>query len=301
MRRASHRTQPTVDPDADTRAALVTITDFCERIAEGDLEGRLPVLAGPPEVQRARVGLNRVADLIDAYVRESQATLTAAGEGRFYRRFLRRGMPGAFRAGAERIDSARHALEQAADQSAREEAERAELAERLVAVAARVADAAHGLAVSAASLSASAEAAADAADGSRSTVTTLSDTSGQIQDAVGLVKTIAGRTRLLALNAAIEAARAGEAGRGFAVVADEVRTLADESAGRSDDIADHVTAALAAATEAGQTIEQIGTLVAGMTEQVAAVAASAGGRDGEGLAEMAELLRAEITRFARLP
>ncbi|WP_206155789.1 methyl-accepting chemotaxis protein [Cellulomonas taurus] len=286
--------------DRSGTADLDAIATFCERLAQGDLEVRLPPLSDSPEVQRARTGLNRVADLIDAYVRESQATLTAAGAGRFHRRFLRRGMPGAFRSGAARIDAARSALQRAAEQTAREQAERAALAERLVLIAAGVADAAHSLAVSATSLSASARAAADATEGSRSTVTSLTDTSAQIKDAVGLVKTIAGRTRLLALNAAIEAARAGEAGRGFAVVAAEVRTLADESAGRSDDIADHVTAAMTAATEAGHTIEQIGALVAGMTDQVAAVAASAGGGDGEGLAEMAETLRVEITRFATL-
>lgn len=290
-----------VDPDHETRAALTAIADFCARIADGDLEGRLPALPGPPEVASARAGLNRVADLVDAYVRESQATLAAAGEGRFHRRFLRRGMPGAFRSGAARIDAARAALENAATRGAREQTERTELAERLVLVAAGVAEAAQALTVSAASLATSAGAAASAADGSRSTVRSLEATSTQIQDAVGLVKTIAGRTRLLALNAAIEAARAGDSGRGFAVVAAEVRTLADESAARSDGIAAQVTAARAAAADAGHAIEQIGALVAGMNDQVSAVSASVGGRDGAGLAEMAERLRGEIARFAALP
>lgn len=288
----------TVDPA--TERSLVAIAEFCERVAEGDLEGRLPVLDGDPAVVRARASLNRLVDLVDAYVRESQASLTAAGEGRFYRRFLRRGMPGAFREGAARIDAARAALQEAAERSAREQAERAELAERMVAVAARVADAAHGLASSAASLSASASAAAEAARGSRATVLALGETSGQIQEAVGLVKAIASRTRLLALNATIEAARAGETGRGFAVVAGEVRTLADDSAGRSDDIALQVVATQGAASEAGRAIERIDELVGGMSDQVAVVAAAAGGDGRAGLAQMAEELRAEIMAFAQL-
>ncbi|MEN1975647.1 methyl-accepting chemotaxis protein [Cellulomonas sp. P4] len=286
--------------DEETRRSLELIAAFCDRVADGDLEGRLPVLEGDPAVQRARTALNRVADVVDAYVRESQASLTAAGEGRFHRRFLRRGMPGAFRDGAVRIDAARAGLEAAAQRTARDQAERADLAERMVEVAARVADSAHGLASSAASLATAARSATGAAHDSRETVRELTDTSAQIEEAAGLVKTIASRTRLLALNAAIEAARAGDAGRGFAVVADEVRTLADDSAGRSDDIARQVVAAQAAAEEAGRAIGRIDEIIAGMSTQVAAVAAAADGGDGAGLAELAEQLRAEITSFAQL-
>lgn len=54
---------------------------------------------------------------------------------------------------------------------------------------------------------------------------------------VGLISTIAARTKLLALNAAIEAARVGESGRGFAVVADEVKTLATQTADATGEIA----------------------------------------------------------------
>jgi methyl-accepting chemotaxis protein len=306
MSRALRRRAPQDDAPAGpvlddaSRASLELVVAFCERIAEGDLEGRLPALDGDPAVQRVRDALNRLADLVDAYVRESQAVLTAAGEGRFYRRFLRRGMPGAFRDGAVRIDAARAGLEAAAERTARDQAERADLAERMVAVAARVAESAHGLASSASLLGAAAQDATAAARDSRETVQGLTDSSAQIEEAAGLVKTIASRTRLLALNAAIEAARAGDAGRGFAVVADEVRTLADDSAGRSDDIARQVVATQGAAEEAGRAIGRIDEIIGGMTEQVAAVAGAAGGGDGLGLAELAEQLRAEITTFAAL-
>lgn len=64
----------------------------------------------------------------------------------------------------------------------------------------------------------------------------LSRSSTEIGNVVGVIHDITEQTNLLALNAAIEAARAGEKGRGFAVVADEVRTLAQRTQSSTTEI-----------------------------------------------------------------
>ncbi|MBA3318625.1 MAG: GAF domain-containing protein [Gemmatimonadales bacterium] len=90
--------------------------------------------------------------------------------------------------------------------------------------------------------------------GSVQQVAELGALSTRISGFIGTIREIADLTNLIALNAAIEAARAGREGRGFAVVADEVRDLAAQS--------------LHAAREARGLLEEIGTQVAAVSDQM---------------------------------
>jgi methyl-accepting chemotaxis protein len=94
---------------------------------------------------------------------------------------------------------------------------------------------------------------------------------GKVTEAIA---EISAQTNLLALNATIEAARAGDAGRGFAVVANEIKELAKQTAIATRDIKTHITGIQDATEITVATFERITGAIGGVSDIVAAIAAS---------------------------
>ena len=106
------------------------------------------------------------------------------------------------------------------------------------------------------------------------TMDTIKQSSGKINDIIGVIDGIAFQTNILALNAAVEAARAGEQGRGFAVVATEVRSLAQRSAAAAKEIKTLIEASAHEVDTGSRLVQEAGITmndVLTSTEQVTAI------------------------------
>ncbi len=116
----------------------------------------------------------------------------------------------------------------------------------------------------------------------KESLSSVDETAKKVQSASASISQIARETQLLSLNASVEAARAGESGKGFAIIATAVKTLADEIQGFANQNAENLeklmeilhdlqassagsvdlaTEAIAEASEAARTGEQLNELV----------------------------------------
>jgi methyl-accepting chemotaxis protein len=306
-------------PELDVlREALAEARRVAAAAAQGDSEARFARIEGEegyPEVTGLRLSFNDSLDRTDAFAREVTGALEAINEGRFYRQVLPAGLFGSFLRGARAINDARDAMIESEGRTRAVEAERLELADRfeetVLQVSEQVAAASTELSATAANLSRFAEDAVVQADAATSTMANLDGASREIENVVAFISSVAAQTKLLALNAQIEAARAGAAGRGFDVVASEVKSLAETTAKSTETITNQVEQMIDVSGRSINAIESVQTTVREMTPMVddlryavdghstAAQQASYGldPRIGQGLAQMAEMLRAEVGTF----
>ncbi|MFN8193464.1 MAG: methyl-accepting chemotaxis protein [Nocardioidaceae bacterium] len=303
------------DNDAFFRAVTSEWLRVVRAAAEGDFEERVRFVPGcevVPDAVEFRDSFNLLLDRMDAYVRESAASLEAASSQRFWRRFLRTGMAGSFEVGAKTINGAitsMAATQQCLDEANQRRIELAdELEQTVLHVAEQLASASTELSATSVGLADSARAAVADAQAADCTAHQVETAAGEIEGVVKLISAIASQTQLLALNATIEAAHAGDVGRGFAIVASEVKKLADTTTHATEKITGQVHALQTGTEASAKLMDSVEANVQEMAPLADAVRIAVDGTptDGSyteeygqimGLARMAELLRAEVTSF----
>lgn len=120
------------------REAMDLALEVMAEAAHGNLEARVLRTDFPPEQQRFLERLNHLLDVVDAYVRESTASMKFASQGRHFRRVMARGLPGSFRAGARVLNSATSEMARQASELNESVASRRRLADQFEAAVGQV-------------------------------------------------------------------------------------------------------------------------------------------------------------------
>lgn len=94
-----------------SESQMKQIGTVVDRVVQGDFEARLLNIDEAGAVGQLSHGLNRLIDITDAFVREAGASMESAAQGKYFRKVMVRGLPGAFRRSAEIVNRATDAME----------------------------------------------------------------------------------------------------------------------------------------------------------------------------------------------
>lgn len=245
-------------------AEVAEISELFKKVANGQLEQRLPKQMEDPQLDLLRIRINSALDQTETAFREILGTVQASSHGQYFRRLQVIGLSGTFRTVLEEIqrvlDRARNSQEIVDRESLLSQiflrSERGmssamsttnttldqvnQQADFIANFSSGFSETAQSMVQAAALMSDALREAGQSAESSALTLQDLTNAASEIRNRSTQIDDLAGQTNLLALNAAIEAARAGTAGRGFAVVADEVRSLADQSRNTAQEISNSI-------------------------------------------------------------
>ena len=238
--------------EASQNAVVQALGEALDRLAQGDLVGRLSAEV-TPEFQKLKDDFNNAVGILEeAMSRVSQAT-------------------NGIRSGADEIGVAADDLSKRTEQQAASLEETAAALDEITSTVRRSAAGAKQAQDVVAGAKAEAEKSGMVVDQAVAAMGEIEGSSREIGNIIGVIDEIAFQTNLLALNAGVEAARAGEAGRGFAVVAQEVRALAQRSADAAKEIKTLINASTKQVEAGVGLVGQTGEALRGIVHKVAEI------------------------------
>ncbi len=90
---------------------IEAVSAVCAQAARGDLEARIAGAREGGELGQLQKSVNDMLDIVDAFVRESAASMGYISRGKCFRKVLVRGLPGSFRSGALVINAATESMD----------------------------------------------------------------------------------------------------------------------------------------------------------------------------------------------
>jgi methyl-accepting chemotaxis protein len=238
--------------EASQNAVVKALGDALDRLAQGDLVGRLNAEV-TPEFQKLKDDFNNAVGILEL----AMTRVSAASDG--------------IRAGTDEISVAADDLARRTEQQAASLEETAAALDEITSTVRRSAAGAKQAQDVVIGAKAEAERSGVVVDQAVAAMGEIETSSREIGNIIGVIDEIAFQTNLLALNAGVEAARAGEAGRGFAVVAQEVRALAQRSADAAKEIKTLINASTKQVEAGVGLVGQTGDALRGIVGKVAEI------------------------------